>query len=101
MTDPIDSGEAPSAAVAPLIQCTAPVIVNGSAVWFSAYGFGWGYAAYAMPSEAVCGAPDAADASARQIARAFELRKHRILEVVAAADPPLPGERRTLSGADL
>jgi hypothetical protein len=38
----------------PDTDLTAPTLLPIWAVWFSAYGFGWGYCAFALPAEAVC-----------------------------------------------
>jgi hypothetical protein len=51
-------------------------------VWFSAYGFGWGYRAFALPYEAVREHLGAGDLTDQQIRLAFELGKRRILQVV-------------------
>ena len=35
------------------VVITAPILSRDALVWFSAYGFGWGYRAFALPYEAV------------------------------------------------
>jgi hypothetical protein len=80
---------------------TAPILFPNSAVLFSAYGFGWGYCAFSLPSETVCEQLGAADETARQLLLAFELGKHRILQAVERKTLPVTGERITLSAADL
>jgi hypothetical protein len=79
---------------------TDPIVSADSAVLFSAYGFGWGYCAFALPPAAVCEHLGAADATARQMLLAFELGKRRIRQVVESKALPGTGERVTLSSAD-
>ena len=85
----------------PRTVITAPLLCADS-VWFSAYGFGWGYRAFALPFEVVCEELGARNETAQQVRLAFELNKRRILRTVqqyGAASPT--GERITLSVADL
>lgn len=80
----------------------APILFADSAVWFSAYGFGWGYCAFALPCEVVCEELGARDETAQQVRLAFELNKRRTLRTVqhyGAASAT--GERIMLSVADL
>jgi hypothetical protein len=80
---------------------TDPILCADS-VWFSAYGFGWGYRAFALPFEVVCEELGARNETLQQVRLAFELNKHRIRRIVqhyAAASAT--GERITLSVADL
>lgn len=81
---------------------TAPILFADSAVWFSAYGFGWGYRAFALPFEVVREGLGARNETAQQVRLAFELNKRRIVKAIqrrvalSATD-----ERLTLSVADL
>lgn len=85
----------------PRTSLTAPLLSADSTVWFSAYGFGWGYCAFALPAEAVCEKLGAANESPKQLMLAFELGKRRLLQVVEQKALPGTGERITLSPADL
>ncbi|RDK02712.1 hypothetical protein [Paraburkholderia lacunae] len=85
----------------PTINLTAPILFADSTVLFSAYGFGWGYCAFALPSEVVCKELGAANPTPRQLLLAFELGKRRLLHAVEAKAAPDTGERVTLSAADL
>jgi hypothetical protein len=80
---------------------TAPILCADS-MWFSAYGFGWGYRAFALPFEVVCEELGARDETAQQVRLAFELNKRRILRTVQQYEAAsTTGERITLSDADL
>ncbi|CAB3802967.1 hypothetical protein [Pararobbsia alpina] len=79
---------------------TAPLLFADSAMWFSAYGFGGGYCAFALPAEAVCEKLGAANEAPKQLMLAFELGKRQILQAVEQKVPGT-GERITLSAADL
>ncbi|MFL9937043.1 hypothetical protein P0D88_50855 [Paraburkholderia sp. RL18-103-BIB-C] len=68
---------------------------------FSAYGFGWGYCAFALPAEAVCEKLGAANETPKQLMLAFELGKRRVLQAVEQKALPSTGERITLSADDL
>lgn len=80
---------------------TAPILTSDSSVWFSAYRFGWGYCAFALPAEVVCEGLGAADETPRQLVLAFELGKHRLRKAIAERQLPRTGERITLCAADL
>lgn len=86
----------------PRLVITAPILFADSAVWFSAYGFGWGYRAFALPFEVVREGLGARNETAQQVRLAFELNKRRIVKAIqrrvalSATD-----ERLTLSVADL
>jgi hypothetical protein len=84
----------------PQTNLTDPIVSADSAVLFSAYGFGWGYCAFALPSAAVCEQLGAADETARQLLLAFELGKRRIRQVIERKARPDTGERVMLSSAD-
>ncbi|MFL9913778.1 hypothetical protein [Paraburkholderia sp. RL17-337-BIB-A] len=85
----------------PLTSLTAPILSADSAIWFSAYGFGWGYCAFALPSQVVCECLGAADDSPRQLLLAFQLGKPRLLAAVERTVRPGAGSRLSLSANDL
>jgi hypothetical protein len=85
----------------PRTNLTAPILCPDSTLWFSAYGFGWGYCAFALPAEMVCEKLGAANDTAKQLMLAFELGKRRILQAVERKTPPDTGERLVLSAEDL
>jgi hypothetical protein len=86
----------------PSIQLTSPILSGDAAVWFSAYGFGWGYRAFASPFEAICERLGAADMTDRQIRLAFELGKRRILKAIEpSAETPYEGLRVVLPAGRL
>lgn len=82
---------------------TQPVILSAAFVsrdaslWFSAYGFGWGYCAFSVPIEVVCEYLGAADVSTKQLMLAFELSRNRISKIVKQIEIPETGERVILS----
>jgi hypothetical protein len=77
----------------PSIQMTAPLLSEDATVWFSVYGFGWGYRAFALPYETVCSRLGAGDTSDQQIRLAFELSKRLILDAVQRnSGQPYEGE---------
>ena len=81
---------------------TAPILCGDSTVWFSAYGFGWGYCAFALSFEVVCEELGARYETVQQVRLAFELNKRRILRTVQQCGAAsATGERITLSVADL
>jgi hypothetical protein len=84
----------------PGIDLTTPVTDADSTLLFSAYGFGWGYRAFALPAETICEKLGAANESPKQLMLAFELGKRRILLAVGQKALPDNGERSTLSAAD-
>ena len=73
------------------INLTSPTFISDSTIWFSAYGFGWGYRAFALPAHAVREKLGAADESAKQLALAFELGKRRILRTIEQIAPHKQG----------
>ncbi|SOE86938.1 hypothetical protein SAMN05446935_7469 [Burkholderia sp. YR290] len=82
----------------PLIWMTVPVLSNESAVWFAAYGFGWGYRAFAISYDAVCDSLGAADTTDAEIRLAFSVRKATILQAVQRyGSLPYEGQRIRLS----
>ncbi|TDN62551.1 hypothetical protein B0G77_6128 [Paraburkholderia sp. BL10I2N1] len=85
----------------PGTSLTAPFLSADSAIWFSAYGFGWGYCAFSLDSEVVCEQLGAANETSKQLMLAFELGKRRLLQAVEKKALPGTGERITLSAEDL
>jgi hypothetical protein len=85
----------------PRTNLTAPLLSVDSTLWFSAYGFGWGYCAFALAAETVCEKLGAANETPKQLMLAFELGKRRLLQAVEQKALPGTGERITLSAADL
>ncbi|MFP3567085.1 hypothetical protein [Paraburkholderia sp. SIMBA_030] len=85
----------------PGTNLTAPILSAEAAVWFSAYGFGWGYSAFELPAEVVCEKLGAANETPKQLMLAFELGKRRLLNAVAKKALPGSGERIMLSADDL
>lgn len=83
------------------IHFTAPILSTASALWVSAYGFGWGYCAFTLPADAVCEQLRAADTAAKQLLLAFELGKRRVLQTIERKALPGTGDRIILSAADL
>jgi hypothetical protein len=82
------------------LSITAPVISHDASLWFSAYGFGWGYCAVSLPIQSVCKHLGAADASAGQLMLAFELGRKRILRAVEQIEIPETGDRVVLIRLD-
>ena len=72
----------------PMIWITAPVLVAGSAVYFSAYGFGWGYRAFAISYEAVHETLGARNTTDEQVHVAFQLGKRQIIDAVLRLESP-------------
>jgi hypothetical protein len=83
------------------LQLTEPLLVGESALWFSAYGFGWGYRAYELSPDVVCEFLGAANDTPRQLLLAFHLGKPRLLSAAERKVEVSPGERIELTGADL
>ena len=80
---------------------TEPILSADSSVWFSAYGFGWGYCAFSLPSDVICEKLGAANETPKQLMLAFELGKRRLTQVAEQKYLPQVGERITLAAADL
>ncbi|CAB3793193.1 hypothetical protein LMG28614_03669 [Paraburkholderia ultramafica] len=83
------------------MKLTPPLLSADSTLWFSAYGFGWGYCAFALDAETVCEKLGAANETPKQLMLAFELGKRRLLQAIEPKTLPGTGERVTLSAADL
>jgi hypothetical protein len=85
----------------PQVQLTSPLLVNDSALWFSAYGFGWGYRAFELRSDVICQYLGAANDSPKQLLLAFQLGKPRLLAAAERKEAPPTGDRIELTGEDL
>ncbi|WNC95491.1 hypothetical protein RI103_38025 (plasmid) [Paraburkholderia sp. FT54] len=87
----------------PRTVITVPIFcADSAAVWFSAYGFGWGYCAFALAFEVVREELGARSETVQEVRLAFELNKRRILRTVQQfGAASASGERITLSVADL
>jgi hypothetical protein len=82
------------------LTITPPFVSSDAAIWFSAYGFGWGYCAFSLPAEAVCQYLGAADTSRKQLMLAFELGRKRISKAIEQVAIPDTGDRITLTSLD-
>jgi hypothetical protein len=77
-------------------------ILRADSAWFSVYGLGWGYRAFALPFDVVCEELGARNETVQQVRLAFELSKRRILSSVQRfGAEATTGERITLSVTDL
>jgi len=84
----------------PTITIIRPISSDARAIWFSAYGFGWGYRAFELPFEVACEKLRAADRTAKHSLLAFELGRRQILRVVDRDSGTHTGKRLTLSAQD-
>lgn len=82
------------------VAIARPILSGARAIWFSAYGFGWGYRAFELPFEVACEKLGAADPTAKHALLAFELGKRQILRVVDRKPGANTGERLTLAAQD-
>ncbi|WP_321963613.1 hypothetical protein [Paraburkholderia sp. J7] len=80
---------------------TAPLLSADATLLFSAYGFGWGYCAFALPAVTVCTKLGAANENPKELMLAFKLGQRRLLQAVEKKVLPGTGERVTFSTADL
>lgn len=85
----------------PITRLTEPVLAGDSALWFSAYGFGWGYCAFELPADVTREQLGAASEAPKQLMLAFELGRRRVLQAVERKTLPTDGERIVLSAEDL
>jgi hypothetical protein len=83
------------------IHVTRPILRDDTSIWFSAFGWGWGYCAFALPVEAVCKELGAANTTPGQLGLAFELGKPRIVRAIEQRAPANQGQRIPLDAADL
>lgn len=82
----------------PMIRIAAPVLHKEFAVWFAAYGVGWGYRAFAISYDTVCDSLGAADTTDAQIRLAFQLGTRQVLQAVQQyGASPYEGNRISLS----
>jgi hypothetical protein len=79
---------------------TPPLLPDDFTVWFSAYGCGWGYCAFALPAEMACQKLGARSKSPKQLLLAFELGKRTVSQAIKNKALPFSGERITLTAAD-
>lgn len=84
----------------PTIAITRSTPSDTRAIWFSAYGFGWGYRAFELPFEVACEKLEASNPTAKHSLLAFELGRRQILRVVDRDSGRYNGERLTLSAQD-
>jgi hypothetical protein len=84
----------------PHVRITAPLVSDRSALWFSAFGFGWGYGAFEITFDTICQELGATNTTQNQLLQAFELGKHRIVRAVLRRTISSCGERITLSPDD-
>lgn len=78
----------------PFIWITAPILSHGTEVWFSAYGFAWGYRAFAISYEVVCRSLGAVDNTDEQIRLAIQLGQQTLLRAIRSRDlQPYEGQR--------
>ena len=82
------------------VRITTASISYDDSIWFSAYGFGWGYCAFSIPIEAICEYLGAADVSTKQLMLAFELGRKRISRSIELIDIPETGDRVILNRLD-
>jgi hypothetical protein len=82
------------------IAITRPISAGIRAIWFSAYGFGWGYRAFELPFEVACEKLGAADPTPKHALLAFELGKRQVLRVIDRKPGANTGEPLTLSAQD-
>jgi hypothetical protein len=83
------------------VSLTTPIVGFESTLWFSAYGFGWGYCAFELRPQVVREYLGAADDSPKQLMLAFQLGKQRLLSAAEHKTPPESGERIEITGPDL
>ncbi len=82
---------------APQPDITPPTFLNNAEIWFSAYAFGWGYRAFALPVETATRRLAAADASPKQLLLAFQLGKRQIMQALENTCVSSSGDRVTLT----
>lgn len=82
----------------PIIAATT--VQDDSAIWFSAYGFGWGYCVFEIRPSIMQTHLGATDTTPRQLLLAFELGKRSVLQAIGNKSLPDTGERITLLGHD-
>ncbi|WP_144150132.1 hypothetical protein [Paraburkholderia sp. BCC1885] len=83
------------------INLTTPLVMNESGLWFSAYGFGWGYCAFELRPDVICKSLGAANESPKQLLLAFQLGRQRLLGVAGRKAVPSNGNRIQITAEDL
>lgn len=83
-----------------LPNITATMVQNDLAIWFSAYGFGWGYCVFEIRPLIVQAHLGAIDATPKQLLLAFELGKRAVVQAIGNKRLPANGERVTLLSQD-
>lgn len=84
----------------PDVDITRPTLPGDTTVWFSAYGLGRGYRAFAISFDVVHGELGATDTTTKQLLLAVELSKPRILQAIDRKPSSNAGRRILLSGGD-
>lgn len=79
---------------------SAATVQDDLAIWFSAYGFGWGYCVFEIRPSIMQTDLGATDMTPKQLLLAFELSKRAVLQAIANKILPTTGERITLLGRD-
>jgi hypothetical protein len=82
------------------VTLTRP-LVHAGAIWFVAYGSGWGFRAFEIPGDIARSELGAADASPQQLALAFELGRERIGKAAEAKAIEYQGQRIEIRITDL
>ncbi|MEW6346669.1 MAG: hypothetical protein AB1704_39070 [Pseudomonadota bacterium] len=83
-----------------LPNVSVPTVRSDAAIWFSAYGFGWGYCAFEIPPSIMRANLGAADSTPKQLMLAFELGKHAIARAIESKNLSATGERIALLSRD-
>ena len=82
----------------PSICISAPVSSHRGEIWFSAYGFGWGYRAFAISYDDACESLGASDVTEEQIRLAFQSGEQTLLRAIRHnVSRPAEGKRIRLS----
>ncbi|MGG1944693.1 hypothetical protein AB1286_07780 [Trinickia sp. NRRL B-1857] len=76
-------------------------LVQQSTIHFSAYEFGWGDCAFAIPHGVAQSELGAADESPKQLTLAFELSRPKLQKMLSLRTFDCQGKRISLSVADL
>lgn len=81
-----------------VIRVSEPFMSSGSEVWFTAYGFGWGYRAFSVSIEKRSRSGPPGDDAARHMRAAFRSQRRRIIEAVRSYESvSYEGQRIRLS----
>jgi hypothetical protein len=82
------------------IRFTRPVLSGQDTLFFSAYGFGWGYRGFAVRVGTLRTAPNADCKTIDRLLRVSGADCQHLREVVLASEPALEGRRTWLQAAD-